>query len=191
MQAEQIITATQRWISDVVIGCNFCPFASREVERNSIHYHVEESNNKAACIATLIRECERLDSDNAIETTFIILPFAVPLFDSYLKLISASEKRMKRQDYEGIYQIASFHPDYRFSGASANDAANYTNRSPFPMMQLLREASITKALAHYGDNAQSIPERNIAFARKKGLAFMKETLALSSSFPDDDAVKKQ
>ncbi|MDQ2752605.1 MAG: DUF1415 domain-containing protein, partial [Bacteroidota bacterium] len=75
--------------------------------------------------------------------------------------------------YEGIYQVASFHPAYRFSGASANDAANYTNRSPYPMLQLLREESVAKAIAHYPGSVASIPAHNIAFARKKGLTYMK------------------
>ncbi len=173
MPKEEIIAATKKWIADVVIGCNFCPFATREVERNSIDYRVEESNNKATCINTLLQECGRLDSDKYIETTFIILPNAVPLFDSFLKLVSLSEKRLQQHKYEGIYQVASFHPLYCFSGASANDAANYTNRSPYPMLQLLREESVAKAIAHYPGSVASIPIQNVAFARKKGLAYMK------------------
>ncbi len=173
MQSEEIISITKKWIADVVISCNFCPFAAREVERNSIEYRVEESNNKATCIDALLQECNRLQTDRTIETTFVILPNAVPLFDSFLKLIALSEKRLQQNGYEGIYQLASFHPLYRFRGASANDAANYTNRSPYPMLQLLREESVAKAIDHYPGSATSIPVRNIAFARKKGLAYMK------------------
>ena len=173
MPTEEIIAVTKKWIADVVIGCNFCPFAAREVERNSIDYRVEESNNKATCIDTLLQECNRLQTDKTIETTFIILPNAVPLFGSFLKLVALSEKRLQQNGYEGIYQVASFHPLYRFSGASVNDAANYTNRSPYPMLQLLREESVAKAIAHYPGSVASIPVQNIAFARKKGLTYMK------------------
>lgn len=178
MPAEQIIADTQRWIAEVVIGCHFCPFAAREVERNSIYYQVVESNNKATCVATLLTECRRLDNDNNIETTILILPNAVPAFQSFLKLVSLSNKRLHQHNYEGIYQVASFHPAYRFSSAAANDAANYTNRSPYPMLQLLREESVTKALAHYAGSAASIFQHNIAFARMKGLAYMKALLEL-------------
>ncbi len=173
MQTEHIISITKKWIYEVVIGCNFCPFAAREVQRNSIRYKVEESKDKAACLLTLIQECERLDKEASIETTFIIFPDTFTSFQSFLDLLSFSGKLLKKQRYEGVYQLASFHPEYRFGGAPANDAANYTNRSPYPMLQLLREDSVEKALAHYAGSAEEIPERNIRFAREKGLAYMK------------------
>ncbi len=173
MQAEQIISITKNWINDVVIGCNFCPFAAREVSRHSIHYVVADTTDNAELLLMLSEECGRLDNDAAIETTFLIFSNACPLFQPYLLLLSLAEKLLKQQQYEGVYQIASFHPEYRFSKAPANDAANYTNRSPYPMMQLLREESVEKALAHYPSQGASIPDRNIAFARGKGLAYMK------------------
>ena len=79
---------------------------------------------------------------------------------------------MQKSGYEGVYQLASFHPLYRFAGSKADDAANYTNRSVYPMLHLLREASIEKALQHYADPEQ-IPENNIRFARGKGVLYMK------------------
>ena len=173
MDKEQVIITTKKWIDIVVIGCHFCPFAAREVQRNSIYYQVEEKKDKATCLSALIKECERLDNDALIETTFLIFPDAFPSFRAYLDFLSLSNQLLKKQRYEGIYQLASFHPQYRFSGVPANDAANYTNRSPYPMLQLLREESIEKALAYYAGSAKEIPERNIRFAREKGLAYMK------------------
>lgn len=79
---------------------------------------------------------------------------------------------MKRKKYEGIYQVASFHPEYVFADSPMDDPANYTNRSPYPMLHILREASIAKAISHY-TSPEKIPERNVHFAREKGLAFMK------------------
>lgn len=172
MEKEQVIIHTKKWINNVVIGCNFCPFAAREIQRSSIYYQVEESKDKTACLTTLIGECERLDNDASIETMFLIFPDAFHSFQSYLDFLSLSNKLLKKQKYEGIYQLASFHPDYRFSGAPTNDAANYTNRSPYPMLQLLREESVEKALANYPGSAEEIPQRNIRFAREKGLAYM-------------------
>ena len=87
-------------------------------------------------------------------------------------MLREAEKLLKRKGYEGVYQLASFHPHYRFAAASAGDAANYTNRSPYPMLHLLKEESIEKALQHY-PNPEQIPERNIQFAREKGPAYMK------------------
>jgi uncharacterized protein len=83
----------------------------------------------------------------------------------------------KKQGYEGVYQVASFHPNYLFAGSHENDAANYTNRSVYPMLHLLREEAVEKALEHYKD-PETIPERNIQFAREKGLAYMKKLQGL-------------
>ncbi len=173
MEKEQVIIITKKWIDNVVIGCNFCPFAAREVQRDSIHYQVEESKDNATCLLTLISECERLDKETAVETTFIIFLHHLQSFQHFLDFLSLSNKLLKKQLYEGVYQLASFHPNYRFSGAPANDAANYTNRSPYPMLQLLREESVEKALKHYAESAEEIPQHNILFAREKGLTYMK------------------
>jgi hypothetical protein len=83
---------------------------------------------------------------------------------------------LEAQDYNGVYQLASFHPNYCFDGSLKNDAANYTNRSPYPMLHLLRESSLEQALAHY-PNPEMIPENNIKLTRELGLEKMKSTLA--------------
>ena len=167
-----IIDQTKKWITSVVIGCNFCPFAAREVKRNSIHCQVETSTEVSVCLQAFLQECVRLDNDEAIETTLLIFPNAVQTFDAYLDLLSLAEKAIKKKRYEGIYQVASFHPLYRFADSQDNDAANYTNRSIYPMLHLLREEKIEHALQHYQDPEQ-IPERNLQFAREKGTAYMK------------------
>lgn len=172
MDQEKIIEQTKKWIVDVVVGCNFCPFAAREVNDNTIHYEVSAATMVKDCLETLLMECRRLDVNAKIETTIIILPAGFQKFGDYLDLIALGEKLFKQEKYEGVYQLASFHPDYKFSGAPANDAANYTNRSPYPMLHILREESIEKALANF-PNPDSIPDRNVDFARKKGLAYMK------------------
>ena len=169
---ELIIGKTRKWIKEVVIACNFCPFAAREIKQNSVHYEVETSINREDCLRSFLSECKRLDDNAAIETSFLILPNAVPLFDDYLDLVASAENLLKKNGYEGIYQSASFHPLYRFAGVPENDAANYTNRSVYPMLHLLREASIEQALKNYPD-PETIPEHNIRFAREKGIAYMK------------------
>jgi hypothetical protein len=147
--AEKVIEQTKSWIIKVIVANNFCPFAAKEMKQNSINYIVVSEN----------------------ETSFIIFPNAFKNFYDYLDVLEIAEELLVAQGYEGIYQLASFHPQYCFEGVAEDDAANYTNRSIYPMFHLLREASIEKALAHY-PNPEKIPETNIDFARKKGLAYM-------------------
>jgi hypothetical protein len=172
MDAEQIIAQTKQWIIDVVIGCNFCPFAASVVKQQAIFYKIELSSDKDICLSSFKSEMERLDNDESIETSFLIFPNALEKFNDYLYLLSRAEKLVKREGYEGIYQVASFHPLYLFAGSDEHDPANFTNRSPYPMFHLLREKSIDKALHNYKD-PENIPERNINFTREKGLAYMK------------------
>jgi hypothetical protein len=168
----QVIEQTRKWITEVVIACNFCPFAAREVKRGSIHYQVDMNTDPKASLQHFLQECKRLDEQETIETTLLIFPHSFSLFPRYLDLVHQAERLLRKQGYEGIYQVATFHPDYRFADSAADDAANYTNRSPYPMLHLLREASIEQALARYADPG-NIPERNISFAREKGTAYMK------------------
>ncbi len=172
MNPEEIIDRTKKWIVDVVIGCNFCPFAANVVKQQTIFYKVEENTGREICLDSLVHEMGRLDNDPTIETSFLIFPNAFQQFDDYLNLVSLAEKLLKRKGYEGIYQLASFHPLYLFANSDENDPANYTNRSIYPMLHLLREESIGKALENYKD-PESIPVRNINFAKEKGLAYMK------------------
>ena len=172
MSSEQVIDRTKKWIIDVVIGCNFCPFAANVVKQQTIFYRVEESVERKTCLNSFVHEIERLDSDPTIETSFLIFSNAFQQFDDYLELVSLAENLFKRNGYEGIYQLASFHPLYLFENSNENDPANYTNRSIYPMLHLLREESIDKALANYKD-PESIPVRNINFAKEKGLIYMK------------------
>ncbi len=169
---EQIIEQTKKWITHVVVACNFCPFAAKEIKQNTVHYKVENSNELKICLQTLIEECVRLDNESTIETTLIIFPNTFQKFTNYLDFVALAEKLLKQQKYEGIYQAASFHPQYRFSKTPADDAANYTNRSVYPMLHLLREERIEQALLRY-PNPEQIPERNINFAREKGAVYMK------------------
>jgi uncharacterized protein len=169
---EQVIEQTKKWIEQVVIGCNFCPFAARVMKQDAVFYIVETGTTLEACLHSFVLELERLDADERIETSLLIFSHAFQTFEAYLQLLSLAEQVLKKQGYEGIYQVASFHPKYLFAGSTETDAANFTNRSIYPMLHLLREDSVEKALEHYKD-PDGIPERNIQFAREKGLAYMK------------------
>ncbi len=165
------IEQTRRWIFDVVIACGFCPFAKREMDRNTVFYRVLDDPGQLRDV--VLAEWSRLDDNPEIETSLIILTAGLHSFDNYLDQLEQLEKLLVKKGYEGVYQLASFHPGYRFADTAEDDAANFTNRSPYPMFHLLREESIEKALEHYPGDPDEIPERNITFARKKGLAWIK------------------
>lgn len=168
---EIVIVQTQNWIKNVVIDCNFCPFASKPFKQKTIRYHVELDFEVKNILTLLKDEFDFLNQQQDIETSFIIFPNHFTDFQEYLSLVQDAEKALTKLNYDGIYQIASFHPDYLFADAEEDDAANYTNRSIYPMLHLLREDSITKALNLFKE-PESIPERNIQFAREKGLKYM-------------------
>ncbi len=166
-----IIEQTKKWIADVVVACHFCPFAAEVIKAQTVHYEVATDTEMESCLGAMLREFNRLDDDNTIETSFLIFPEAFAEFDDFLGLVALAEQLLKQKRYGGIYQLASFHPLYRFAGSTDNDAANYTNRSIYPMLHLLREASIDKALERY-KNPENIPAANIAFAQGKGFSAM-------------------
>lgn len=168
---EVVIAETKKWINSVVVGCNFCPFAAKEMKRGSVHYEVIRTGVKHKKLRQLTSAFLQLNNDKTIETTLLIFPESFRSFDSFLQLIANAEVDLKKSGYNGVYQVASFHPRYLFEGTDEDDPANYTNRSLYPMLQLLREESLTIAIDNHRD-PEGIPQRNISFARKKGLAHM-------------------
>jgi uncharacterized protein len=168
MTNPQIIAATQAWLNTFVIAYNICPFARREQEKNSIRYQVVSSNSIEDSLEAVITECVHLDSEPDTETTLLIFTDAFADFEDFLDLLAIAEQLLIDQGYEGIYQLASFHPDYCFAQTPENDPSNYTNRSPYPMLHLIREDSIEKAVASHPD-PDGIPDQNIALTRELGL----------------------
>jgi len=170
------ITATSNWIIDVVIGCNFCPFAAREVNKKSVQYEVLEGADTEAVLNATARILMAMDEDESIATALLILPEGFDDFESYLDLVSTTEQLLEEEDYEGIYQVASFHPQYMFAGSNEEDPSNYTNRSPYPMLHFLREDMVSQAVDAFPD-IDEVPIRNIQFAKEKGLRYMQQLLA--------------
>ena len=127
------------------------------------------------CIAAVLAECGALDMTPSRETSLVIIPEGLDNFQYYLDVIEAAETELKSRGYEGVYQLASFHPEYVFEGTDVDDAANYTNRAPYPIIHILREASVEAAVEGY-DNPEKIPERNIALTRKMGVGGMQRLL---------------
>jgi len=173
---QQLIVATQNWLKTIIIEYSICPFAKRELERGSIRFVVSHDTDIEICLSNLMLECDRLNSDAGIETTLIIYDQAFICFDDYLDFVELAEELLLVEDYEGVYQLASFHPDYCFDGVKQDDPANYTNRSPYPMLHLLRETSIDRAVDTY-PHTEDIPQRNIELMRELGLAKVQALLA--------------
>lgn len=180
---QQLIAATQTWLKSVIIDYNICPFAKRELDRGSIRFCVSHEREIESCLMNLMLECDLLDADLNIETTLLIYDNAFTAFDDYLDFLDLAETLLVEQGYEGVYQLASFHPDYCFDGAGQSDPANYTNRSPYPMIHILRESSIEQAVSTY-PHPENIPQRNIELTRELGLAKMQALLA--ACYPFDD-----
>lgn len=172
---ENIIASVRYWLSQTVIGYNFCPFARREFVKNSINYRVSSANGIENALYELVEELQTLDHNDSVETSLLIFPQGFDGFEDYLDLVEYGNQLLERLEYTGTYQIASFHPDYCFDGLESDDPANYTNRSPYPILHILREASLERALQHY-DDPELIPHNNIEQARQIGKAHFEHLL---------------
>ena len=172
---EACVRRTRRWVEEVIVTHSFCPFARREVERQRIRYAVSHEAQVAGALEVLIDECVQLDRDSRIETTLLLYPRGFDVFEGYLDFAALAEALLVEQGYEGIYQLATFHPDYRFADAPGDDPANYTNRSPCPALHIIREAGLEKAIAGHSD-PEGIPARNVTYARELGLKVLRELL---------------
>jgi hypothetical protein len=171
IEADAVIALTRAWVDRAVIGLNLCPFAKAPQVKGLVRYVVSAATDPAALLADLIAELERLAESPAerVETTLLIHPQVLVDFDDYLAFVEIAEDTVAELDLEGVLQVASFHPQYRFAGTSADDIGNATNRSPFPTLHLIREESIDRAVAAFPE-ADVIYETNIATLERLGAA---------------------
>jgi len=145
------------------------------VDKGTLTIKVVNAIKLADAMEELMLAVEALDKNPDIETTLILFPTILDDFFEYLNFTDVAEQLLFEQGYEGIYQLATFHPDYCFADVDPDDVSNYTNRSPYPMLHLLREESVAKAVAYHG-NTEQIPEDNIATMHKLGLDKIKALL---------------
>ena len=167
--ADEIVVATRRWLERAVIGLNLCPFAKAVHVKRQIRYAVTAAANADTLLAELEHELDMLRQTDAaqIDTTLLIHPQVMTDFIDYHFFLGEADALLRRMELDGVIQIASFHPLYQFAGSQSDDIANYTNRSPWPTLHLLREASIDRAVAAFPDAAE-IFERNIETLRRLG-----------------------
>lgn len=163
---QSVITDTRRWVDEAVIGLNLCPFAKAVQVRGQIQYAVSQARDLEGLSADLLASLHALAAANAdqVETILLIHPLVLTDFADYNDYLDLADEIVLDAGYEGVLQLASFHPDYQFADSSADDRANFTNRSPYPMLHLLREESISRAVDSLPDPS-SVYLRNIALLR--------------------------
>jgi len=165
------IAATQYWLEQAVIGLNLCPFARAVHVKRQIRWVESPARDAQGLLEDLVRELRFLAAAEpaAVDTTLLIHPHALNDFLDYNDFLDLADAAIEEQGLGGVLQVASFHPDYRFEGTAPDDVGNLSNRSPYPMLHLLREDSITRAVAAFPD-AETIYERNIETLRRLGAA---------------------
>ncbi len=188
MTDRAIVDHTRRWIEAVVIGLNLCPFAGRVFNDDKIRYVVTDARDERSLLDVLTVELEALASSkiSGVETTLLIHPRALTSFAAYNDFLDLADGLVQNLALQGTIQIASFHPDYQFAGASPDAVENFTNRSPYPMLHLLREASISEVTGD-GKELLAIPQRNIATLQALGLDKVRQMLKAIEDDPTRSA----
>lgn len=176
MNARPEIEQTKQWLEQVIIGLNFCPFAKKEFVNQTIHYYCSDKVQLKSALVEFLSQCHYLNDNPNIETSLLIYDNGFRDFNRFLDLVDDSNELIVEHGFEGIFQIATFHPEYCFADADYDDAGNYTNRSPYPTLHLIREQSMERVLSVY-KNPEAIPENNIALAEKKGPEYFQSLLS--------------
>ena len=160
---------TRQWLEKAVIGLNLCPFAKAPHVKNLVRISVSQARHLDGFLEDLDRELQLWGNTPAdeLETTLLVHPTLFPDFDTFNQMLDIADAAIVDNGLEGIVQIAPFHPDFQFEGTNSDDIGNYTNRSPYPTLHLIREDSIAKAAQAFPD-ASAIFERNIALLEKMG-----------------------
>lgn len=167
---DTIISQTQDWLTQAVIGLNLCPFAKSVHVKEQIRYVVSEAETPEALLEDLINELTILrDTDpEQLDTTLLIHPKVLGDFEEYNDFLDVVDAAVEEMELDGELQVASFHPQYQFEGTEPDDIENYTNRTPYPTLHLLRESSIERAVDSFPD-AADIYETNMETLRKLGI----------------------
>ena len=153
------IITTQRWIQSFVVELNLCPFAQHVTARDVIRYTACANESLQDILHALHEEMDWLDSDPETETSFLILTSGMKDFSDFNDCLAMAQELLAMMNWVGRYQLVGFHPHHQFDGTDPDDAENYTNRSPYPMVHILRESSVTQAV-DATENIALIPKRN-------------------------------
>ncbi len=170
-----ILTETRKWLEKAVIGLNLCPFAKAAYLQNQIRMKISTATSPESLLEDLMVEMQFLaDTEPAkIDTSLLIHPSVLTNFFDFNDFLGVAEQALLELKLEGILQVASFHPDYQFADTAPDDITNFTNRSPYPILHLLRETSVGNAVDSHPD-PESIPEKNMEILRKLGISGWKK-----------------
>ncbi|EMA8956805.1 DUF1415 family protein [Vibrio fluvialis] len=159
---QAVAASVNQWLDDVVIGLNLCPFAAKPQRNQQIKICVSNATREEDLLQDILDQLLELDTKEPqeLETTLVVVPDMLQDFTDYNFFISWVEALIRQQDWEGVFQVATFHPNYYFAGTEPEDAENLTNRAPYPIFHLIREESMEKVLKHY-PNPEAIPDTNI------------------------------
>lgn len=176
-EAEPIV-ATRRWLERAVIGLNLCPFAKAVVAKGQVRYVLSAATTPEALLEELAYELVRLQQTEPeqVDTTLLIHPQVLTDFLDYNDFLDTADAAVEALELEGEIQVASFHPDYQFADTAYDEVGNCSNRSPYPMLHLLREASVERAVAAFPD-PDAIVERNLQTLEKLGIEGWRKLLA--------------
>ena len=168
--AQDPITATRHWLERAVIGLNLCPFAKSVYVKQQVRFVLSDASTPEALLEQLAEELLLLRDTPAseIDTTLLVHPDVLQDFLDYNDFLDNADAAVEALDLGGILQVASFHPAYQFAGTAPQDISNYTNRAPYPTLHLLREDSVSRAVAAFPE-ADSIVDRNIETLDKLGI----------------------
>lgn len=177
LSATTVEYQTTQWLQRLVIDQNLCPFAKKPFTAGLVRIAVSEATDEEALLRELHDEIARLHNHSAaeLETTLLVAPRMLEDFFHYNDFLDLADALLEQYDWEGIYQIASFHPRYQFAETDIDDAENYTNRAPWPTLHILREASLEAGIKAY-PNPESIPQRNIDTMQQLGESALAEIL---------------
>jgi hypothetical protein len=175
--ADRVIAATRNWVEKAVIGLRLCPFAASPYLRGLIRYRVSEQRSPEGLAEELTQELKLLAAADPLrcETSLLIHPHVLGDFLDYNQFLDQADAAVAALGLEGELQIASFHPEYQFAGSASNDVENCSNRSPYPMLHLLRESSVRRARATF-PGVNDIGNRNMATLRELGSAALQKLL---------------
>lgn len=170
MTRDIVIEETRAWIDKVVVGLGLCPFAEVSIANGGLEIHhcpATDPDELEVALDSALRELQS-DPGQVFDGCLLIHPNVLTDFEAFNEFLDRADAVADRCAPAGEFQIASFHPDYRFAGTRPDDVGNYTNRSPYPMLHVLREASVERALANFPD-PEGIPQRNIERLEALGL----------------------
>ena len=178
MKEEDFINPVKAWVAQLVVAEKLCPFARRPLDAGQVRFVATDAEDEPALVDVLRAEIQHLQENPDIETTLVVHPYALTDFPAYNQFLDQVDALLRREGVEGVFQVASFHPEYQFAGTKPGDAENYSNRSPYPMLHLLREESIAAAVESF-EHIEEIPERNIRHLREIGASALAERLAVA------------